>query len=211
MPFNVAGKASLPKITHKEVNYFQPEDIADIRSALEDEPIKWRTLTHMLLITGARRGEMLRLGEYYRRQGFVFSQDNGAPMHPDSVSISKRLGHAQVSTTANIYAHVMEAADKKTPTFWPTFFSKRLEFLARVELKLNYSAAVNFEKPEKVHEIRKNRPKTGGFMERKSYIDRISSYGCKRKGAVAHGHPRLQIKGGRLQSKLLSQDIRISP
>ena len=31
----------------------------------------------------------------------------------DSVSISKRLGHAQVSTTANIYAHVMEAADKK--------------------------------------------------------------------------------------------------
>ena len=150
VPFNVAGKASLPKITHKEVNYFQPEDIADIRSALEDEPIKWRTLTHMLLITGARRGEILglkwrsvdfdnsriyicnnvqyspdrgvyestpktasskryvslpqetmqmlkqyrtwqsgeilRLGEYYRRQGFVFSQVNGAPMHPDSVT-----------------------------------------------------------------------------------------------------------------------------
>ena len=34
-------------------------------------------------------------------------------MHPDSVSISKRLGHAQVSTTANIYAHVMEEADQK--------------------------------------------------------------------------------------------------
>ena len=31
----------------------------------------------------------------------------------DSVSISKRLGHAQVSTTANIYAHVMAEADKK--------------------------------------------------------------------------------------------------
>ena len=30
-----------------------------------------------------------------------------------STVISKRLGHAQVSTTANIYAHVMEAADKK--------------------------------------------------------------------------------------------------
>ena len=28
----------------------------------------------------------------------------------DSVSISKRLGHAQVSTTANIYAHVLEGA-----------------------------------------------------------------------------------------------------
>lgn len=86
-----------------------------------------------------------------------------------------------------------------------------MNFFRRVELKLNYSAAANFEKLEKVHKTRKNRPKTGGFMERKSYIDRISSYGCKRKGAVAHGHPRLQIKGGRLQSKLLSQDIRISP
>ena len=31
----------------------------------------------------------------------------------DSVSISQRLGHAQVSTTANIYAHVMEHADQK--------------------------------------------------------------------------------------------------
>ena len=31
----------------------------------------------------------------------------------DSVSISKRLGHAQVSTTASIYAHVMEEADQK--------------------------------------------------------------------------------------------------
>ena len=214
VPFNVAGKASLPKITHKEVNYFQPEDIADIRSALEDEPIKWRTLTHMLLITGARRGEILglkwrsvdfdnsriyicnnvqyspdrgvyestpktasskryvslpqetmqmlkqyrtwqsgeilRLGEYYRRQGFVFSQVNGAPMHPDSVttwldrfsrrcslphitphalrhtmtsllifnsvdivSTAKRLGHSQVSTTSDIYAHFIEQADKK--------------------------------------------------------------------------------------------------
>lgn len=226
VPFNVAGKASLPKITHKEVNYFQPEDVADIRSALEDEPIKWRTLTHMLLITGARRGEILglkwrsvdfdnsriyicnnvqyspdrgvyedtpkterskryialpvetmqllkqyrawqsgeilRLGEYYDRQGFVFSQDNGSPMHPDSVtdwlakfskrhglphinphafrhtmasmlyfngvdsvSISKRLGHAQVSTTANIYAHVMEAADKKNADILADVFLKK--------------------------------------------------------------------------------------
>ena len=95
-------------------------------------------------------GERLKLGAYYQDQGFVFSQDNGKPMHPDSVtdwlkkfskrhslphinphafrhtmasmlyfngvdsvSISKRLGHAQVSTTANIYAHVMAEADKK--------------------------------------------------------------------------------------------------
>lgn len=178
----------------------QPEQVADIRNALEEEPIKWRTITHLFLITGARRGEILglkwdkvdfegskihicnnvlyspdrgiyedtpktatsdryislppetmRLGEYYENQDFVFSQDNGNPMHPDSVtdwlkkfskrhglphinphafrytmasmlifvgvdnvSISKRLGHAQVSATADIYAHVMAEADKKS-------------------------------------------------------------------------------------------------
>ena len=196
------------------MNYFQPEDIERIRDALEEEPIKWRTLVHLFLITGARRGEILglkwedcdfdqnrlhicrnvqyspdkgiyittpktktsdryismpgetmkllrqykawqgaeriRLGAYYEPMGFVFTQDNGTPMHPDSVtdwmkkfskrhdlphinphafrhtmasilyfngadsvSISKRLGHAQVSTTANIYAHVIAKADEK--------------------------------------------------------------------------------------------------
>ncbi len=214
VPFNVAGKATLPKAERKEVNYFQPEQVAAIREALEEEPLKWRALVHVLLITGARRGEVLglkwdkvdftgnrlhicnsvlyaadigvyedtpkteksrrfvtvpketmdllrryklwqtserlRLGEYYENRDFVFAQDNGKPMHPDSVtdwlskfsrrhglthinphafrhtmasmlyfngmdsvSISKRLGHAQVSTTADLYAHVIEEADQR--------------------------------------------------------------------------------------------------
>ena len=106
--------------------------------------------------------ERLRLGEYYSNQGFVFAQDNGKPMHPDtvtdwlkkfsirhglphinphafrhtmasilyfngvdSVSISKRLGHAQVSTTANIYAHVMEAADQQNAEILSEIFLKK--------------------------------------------------------------------------------------
>jgi integrase len=214
VPFNVASKTTLPKVEHKEISHFEPEEVAAIREALESESIKWRTLTHLLLITGARRGEILglkwsevdfegnrihicnnvlyspdvgiyedtpkterskryislpvetmqllrqyrvwqneerlRLGEYYQYQGFVFSKDNGGPMHPgsvtdwlnkfskrhdlphinphafrhtmasmlyfngvDSVSISKRLGHSKVSITADIYAHVMEDADKR--------------------------------------------------------------------------------------------------
>ena len=225
IPFNVAAKAILPKVSKREVNYFQPEQVAAIRDALEMEPMKWKMLTHLFLITGARRGELLglkwdkvdfagnkvyisnnilytpdrgiyedtpktdtskryvtlptetmqllkqyktwqaaerlRLGEYYQEHGFVFSQDNGSPMHPDSVtdwmnkfskrhglphinphafrhtmasmlyfngvdsvSISKRLGHAQVSTTANIYAHVMEAADQKNADILADVFLK---------------------------------------------------------------------------------------
>jgi len=225
IPFNPARNATLPKIAHREVNYFQPEEIGAIRDALETEPIKWKTLTHLFLITGARRGEILGLkwsavdfgknrihicnnvlyypdvgiyedtpktvqsdryislpqdtmtllkkyrtwqaeqiisfGEYYERNDFVFSQDNGKPMHPDSVtdwlsrfskrhnlphinphafrhtmasvlyfngvdsvSISKRLGHAQVSTTANIYAHVIEEADQKNADILADVFLK---------------------------------------------------------------------------------------
>lgn len=43
----------------------------------------------------------------------------------DSVSISKRLGHSQVSTTASIYAHVMEEADKKNADIISDIFLKR--------------------------------------------------------------------------------------
>lgn len=226
VPFNAASRADLPKVERKEVNYFQPEQVAAIRDALETESIKWKTLVHLFLITGARRGEILglkwdkvdftanrificnnilysadigiyestpkterskrfvtlpaetmqllwkykmwqteerlRLGEYYDNQNFVFTQGNGKPMHPDtvtdwlnkfsirhdlphinphafrhtmasmlyfngvdSVSIAKRLGHAQVSTTANIYAHVMEAADKQNAEILSNIFLKK--------------------------------------------------------------------------------------
>ena len=43
----------------------------------------------------------------------------------DSVSISKRLGHAQVSTTANIYAHVVEEADRKNAEVLSDIFLKK--------------------------------------------------------------------------------------
>ena len=225
IPFNPAQRTNKPKVTAKDVNYFQIDDIKAIRSALESEPLKWKTIVHLLLLTGARRGEllglkwenvdftnnriyicnnilyssdigvyestpktekskryislpqetmtllkqykswqtaeMLRLGADYARKGFVFTQYNGLPMNPDglscylrkfsakynlphinphafrhtmasmlyfnnvdSVSISKRLGHAQVSTTANIYAHVIEQADKQNAEILSNIFLK---------------------------------------------------------------------------------------
>ena len=226
IPFNPADRVNLPKAERKEVTYFQPVQIAAIRDALETEPLKWKTITHLFLITGCRRGEILglkwssvdfennrlricnnilyspergiyedtpktttsirnvtvpaetmqllrqykvwqarerlRLGEYFQNRDYVFAQDNGGPMHPDSVtdwlkkfskrhnlphihphafrhtmasmlyfngvdsvSISKRLGHAQVSTTANIYAHVMEEADQRNADILSDVFLKK--------------------------------------------------------------------------------------
>ena len=58
---NVADRATPPKVSQRDVNYFQPEQVTAIREALELEPIKWKTLVHLLLITGARRGEILGL------------------------------------------------------------------------------------------------------------------------------------------------------
>lgn len=226
VPFNVADRVTLPKVERKEVNYFQPEQVEAIREALEEAPLKWKVLTHLFLITGARRGEIvglkwpavdfahnkihicntvlyaadigiyedspknatsnryvtlpeetiqllrhykawqaeerMRLGNYYQDQGYLFAQDNGGPMHPDSVtdwmdkfskrhglphinphafrhtmasmlyyngvdsvSISKRLGHAQVSTTANIYSHVIETADQRNADILSEIFLRK--------------------------------------------------------------------------------------
>ncbi len=61
IPFNPASRAAPPKQVHHEVSYFQPIDISKILDCLEEEPIKRRTATHLLLITGCRRGEIAGL------------------------------------------------------------------------------------------------------------------------------------------------------
>lgn len=63
VPFNVAYKATLPKQERREVNYFPPEQVEAIQDALEPEPIKWRTITHLFLITGARGNPGLKMGQ----------------------------------------------------------------------------------------------------------------------------------------------------
>lgn len=211
--YNAAAKATPPKAAKTEVNYFQPEDIVRIREALDKEPLKWKVATHLLLITGCRRGEIMGLrwdrvdfanskikidtnllysakrgiyedttktgtvrfiklptetiellrqyrrwymelkiknGDRWQDTGFLFVKENGEPMIPDGitawlsefskrhdlphinphafrhtmasilinsgkdvVSVSKRLGHAKVSTTTDIYSHIIMEADEQ--------------------------------------------------------------------------------------------------
>ena len=59
--YNAAQKSTPPKLERKEADYFQPEEVEQIRDALEGEPVKWRVVTHLLLITGVRRGELCGL------------------------------------------------------------------------------------------------------------------------------------------------------
>lgn len=61
VPYNAAAKATPPKAAKKAPNYFQPETISEILKALETEPLKWQLITHMLLVTGYRHGEIMGL------------------------------------------------------------------------------------------------------------------------------------------------------
>jgi integrase len=214
IPYNPANKARPPKLGVYKPNYFQIEDVEKITKALEHEPIKWRTMIHLFLVTGCRLGEiiglkwekinwdnkhvlidqtlqytpskgiyedtpktknsiriinlpdkMMTLLEEYRlwqaeqkgllvtpqqSSGFIFTNKKGSELNPctvgewlrrfskkydlpylnahafrhtqasilffhgiDAVSISKRLGHAKVSTTTDIYSHIMKESDAK--------------------------------------------------------------------------------------------------
>ena len=174
IPYNPAAKATPPKAEQKEANYFEVEDIKRIRDCLELEPIKWRAAVHLLLITGARRGEILGLkwdsvdwknsqiyicnnllyspdigiyettpktansrryvklpeqtmellreyrrwqleqqriyGDKWQNTSFVFTQENGAPMNPTSLTgyctdFSKRYGLPHINPHA--FRHTM--------------------------------------------------------------------------------------------------------
>lgn len=211
--YNPAAKATPPKAKKTRPDYYQPEEVDDILCALEYAPIKWRTITYMLLDTGCCRGgimglpwsnvdldtgiividrallytkskgvyegptktnrtramrlapqtiALLRLwhteylkkklanGDRWVNSGYVFVQDNGDRMNPDSitdwlgnfsekhnlphihphafrhpaastmiangvdlVTAANELGHANATTTANIYAHQISVARAK--------------------------------------------------------------------------------------------------
>lgn len=61
IPYNPCRKASPPAKAAHEPQYFQPDMIQKILKALEDEPIKYKTITHLLIVTGCRRGEIMGL------------------------------------------------------------------------------------------------------------------------------------------------------
>lgn len=63
VPYNAAKKVtSIPKAAKRtEPNYFQPETLRAIGAALQEEPLKWRVLVHLMMVTGCRRGEILGL------------------------------------------------------------------------------------------------------------------------------------------------------
>lgn len=168
VPYNAAKKATPPKAETPEPNYFQPETVTAILEALAREPLKWQLITHLLIVTGCRRGEIIGLqwdnvdfnndrvkidselvstrslgvyksttktrntrylklpretmdllrqhrreqlrlqlanGDRWQHTGYVFTQDNGEHMHPDSITgwlrtFAKRCGLPHINPHA---------------------------------------------------------------------------------------------------------------
>lgn len=61
VPYNAASKATPPKPKKKIANHYQPEQVISILNKLEQEPLKWQLITQLLMVTGARRGEIVGL------------------------------------------------------------------------------------------------------------------------------------------------------
>ena len=59
--YNAAERASPPKAEKKKPDYYQPEELSEIIRALDNAPLKWKTITYILIDTGCRRGEVMGL------------------------------------------------------------------------------------------------------------------------------------------------------
>lgn len=59
--YNAAERATPPKTVKKKPDYYQPEELAEIIRALDNAPLKWKTITYILIDTGCRRGEVMGL------------------------------------------------------------------------------------------------------------------------------------------------------
>ena len=61
IPYNPANRAQAPRVPRKEAEYLEPEELIAVLEALETEPLMWRTLFQLLIVTGCRRAEIAAL------------------------------------------------------------------------------------------------------------------------------------------------------
>ena len=120
VPYNAAAKATPPKAEKNAPNYFQPETISEILKALEAEPLKWRLITHLLLVTGCRRGEIM--GLKWEKVDFKTNR----------VKIDRAL---LVSTSKGVYESTTKTSDVRYLTL-PTETMSLLRQHKREQLKL---------------------------------------------------------------------------
>lgn len=58
---NVAMRADPPKVPHREISYLNEQEVRQMLTLLEKEPIQYQTMITLLVYTGIRRGELCGL------------------------------------------------------------------------------------------------------------------------------------------------------
>ncbi|MDE7363558.1 MAG: tyrosine-type recombinase/integrase [Ruminococcus sp.] len=102
IPYNPAEKViNKPKSDRKhQVNYFEPETLDRIRECLDSAPLKWKVITHLLLVTGCRRGEIMGLkwsavdfenNQIKINNNFLYSKDFGVYQDSTKTDTSDRI------------------------------------------------------------------------------------------------------------------------
>lgn len=225
---NVANMATPPKVPKKEAKPAEIDNIKALLDAMAESPLKWRCIAHLLIATGARRGEVMGLewqdidfktnkinirnnllytaergvyvttpksgesrtvsvptsvmkllamykaeydelkaqlgSDWYNDMNFCFVGEYGRRMHPDSithwlkkftkknglahvsphmlrhtqasllvnqkvdiVTISKRLGHKNPTTTQKIYSHLISNSDESASDIVSDIFFDNVE------------------------------------------------------------------------------------
>ena len=61
IPYNVCTRVKAPTVKQKEAKFLDDVQVSQLFKYLEDTPIDYRVLVHLLLYTGLRRGELLGL------------------------------------------------------------------------------------------------------------------------------------------------------
>lgn len=82
--YNPAERVTLPPRKRvRPSRTLQPEQIRDILTALESEPLDFQALVHLFIVTGCRRGELLALTwdkiDFKKRQIFICQSMNYLP------------------------------------------------------------------------------------------------------------------------------------
>lgn len=108
-------RITLPKLQEQTTEIFTPEEVQELLSRLESEPLQFKVLIHLALNTGCRRGELV---------GLKWSDINFTTgvLNVQRSNVASRLGHSQLKTTDR-YVNAIEEADRQAANAFEGMFN----------------------------------------------------------------------------------------
>lgn len=115
---NPVEKIKKPKVEHKEIKVYNPDQVSQLFECLNLEPIHWRTFIKLAVISALRRGELLGLewkhvdfenNKISVQQNLVYTKESGFVIKETKTKGSKRI----VALPKSIMTELHELYDTK--------------------------------------------------------------------------------------------------